>query len=323
MVQIFCTELIFIDTKRRILTISTSLFESVDYNERVALADSLCAATFVITVVLAKTMRKSYLPANKRMSKDEILSVFRRFYPMSRRNGLVEPTDQKESMRQWIDENLQDANQIRLQIESIFCTQIPLAEWTEVLEKDSTIEDICELIATAGAYRQPLEPMRIAQTDCELAGVFLAVRSSLIDVGLHYQQARPSTILNRLSSEEMGKFMLAMGKLAPELVLTPVPTAWNKPGEEWCFQGISTLRDLCREVARSVKPFEEKVLTGREIQVIKLLSLGLSNKEMAKELDVNLETVKSHMKNIMSKLSASGRTQVLVKAIESKLLRFD
>ena len=58
------------------------------------------------------------------------------------------------------------------------------------------------------------------------------------------------------------------------------------------------------------------VLTPREIEILRLVAAGRTNREIAKELVISLTTVKTHMQRIIPKLEASDRTQAAVKAIE-------
>ncbi|MNE68127.1 Transcriptional regulatory protein LiaR [compost metagenome] len=55
-------------------------------------------------------------------------------------------------------------------------------------------------------------------------------------------------------------------------------------------------------------------LTSKERHVLELVAQGKSNKEMAKLLSVTPETIKSHMKNIFSKLQVDSRAQAAVAA---------
>ncbi|MBX9668610.1 MAG: LuxR C-terminal-related transcriptional regulator [Candidatus Obscuribacterales bacterium] len=64
---------------------------------------------------------------------------------------------------------------------------------------------------------------------------------------------------------------------------------------------------------QSVGPSDE--LSERELDVLQLLVQGLKNNEIAEELCVTIDTVKSHMSRIMYQLSASDRTQAALMAL--------
>jgi two-component system, NarL family, response regulator LiaR len=61
-------------------------------------------------------------------------------------------------------------------------------------------------------------------------------------------------------------------------------------------------------------------LTPRELEVLRLIADGQSNKEVAKTLAISVSTVKFHVQDILEKLTASDRTQAAVKALRQGLL---
>ncbi|MEO0374798.1 MAG: LuxR C-terminal-related transcriptional regulator, partial [Cyanobacteria bacterium P01_A01_bin.17] len=58
----------------------------------------------------------------------------------------------------------------------------------------------------------------------------------------------------------------------------------------------------------------------REFDVLRLLVEGLNNTEIAGRLYISPNTVKSHMRGLMSKLAVSDRVQVAVKALRAGLV---
>ncbi|MBD0672495.1 response regulator transcription factor [Streptomyces sp. CBMA156] len=58
-------------------------------------------------------------------------------------------------------------------------------------------------------------------------------------------------------------------------------------------------------------------LTEREGQVLRLMATGLNNGEIARELVVSQETVKTHVGSVLAKLGARDRTQAVIAAYES------
>ncbi len=63
----------------------------------------------------------------------------------------------------------------------------------------------------------------------------------------------------------------------------------------------------------------EEQLTERELMVLKLVAIGNSNQEIAEELSISINTVKSHLKSILGKLQLDNRTQAAAYAVNSGL----
>lgn len=64
---------------------------------------------------------------------------------------------------------------------------------------------------------------------------------------------------------------------------------------------------------------DAEVLTKRESEILGCLAKGLSNKEIARELDISESTVKIHVQNLLRKLGLSSRVQAAVYAVERGL----
>jgi len=61
-------------------------------------------------------------------------------------------------------------------------------------------------------------------------------------------------------------------------------------------------------------------LTNRELQVLRHIALGLSNREIGNSLGISVETVKEHVQNILRKLDTADRTAAAVWAVKSGLI---
>lgn len=64
----------------------------------------------------------------------------------------------------------------------------------------------------------------------------------------------------------------------------------------------------------------EEVLTERELYVLRLVASGATNSEIAEKLSISINTVKSHLKNILAKLQLENRTQAATYALKHGLV---
>jgi len=85
---------------------------------------------------------------------------------------------------------------------------------------------------------------------------------------------------------------------------------------------MSTGRYLTKEIEDVLgkeEDNEEYTLTKREIQIVQLISNGLSNKEIGEKCFISETTVKTHRKNIMLKLNLKNTAELVRYAIENKI----
>lgn len=69
------------------------------------------------------------------------------------------------------------------------------------------------------------------------------------------------------------------------------------------------LRRLFTLADTSQEPDRKPALTGREIQILRMLELGQSNREIANQLGIALYTVKNHVHNLLAKLRVNSRAE--------------
>jgi len=109
---------------------------------------------------------------------------------------------------------------------------------------------------------------------------------------------------------------------APEDVLQAIRQAYR--GETVLHPAIArmVLQELHRPVdskqAANVDP-----LSGREVDVLRLIARGLSNQQIADALIVGEATVRSHVSSILRKLQLASRTQAALYALREGLARLD
>ncbi|MDZ7671635.1 MAG: response regulator transcription factor [Halanaerobiales bacterium] len=81
--------------------------------------------------------------------------------------------------------------------------------------------------------------------------------------------------------------------------------------------------DTLEQVQEESKNYRFHNLTERELDVMKQISKGKSNREIAKTLIITERTVKNHVSNILKKLSANDRTQALIKCIKKGIVEIE
>jgi DNA-binding NarL/FixJ family response regulator len=148
-------------------------------------------------------------------------------------------------------------------------------------------------------------------------------------VGVDLPDERGTELVKRLTEQADGtKFVIYTGLDDPDLLGAAFRSGARglvaKPA------GLSVLVDALREVWRGGRYFDPhfanagngaadgaaKTLSAREAEVLSMLARGLTGEEIAQRLVLSPETVRTHVRNAMSKLEARTRTEAVVKALE-------
>jgi two-component system NarL family response regulator len=116
----------------------------------------------------------------------------------------------------------------------------------------------------------------------------------------------------------------ATGYLLKEISIEEVANAIRAVTTGQSLISPSMASKLLSEFNNLAKQAQQKVLapklTERELQVLKLVAQGLSNREVAEQLFISENTVKNHVRNILEKLHLHSRMEAVVYAVREKLL---
>ena len=123
------------------------------------------------------------------------------------------------------------------------------------------------------------------------------------------------TYMARARAVRAANFLL-MGFSQRELVMAIENAAAGKPAS-----GASPFAKIVASMEpRDVRAARDSGLTPRESQVLCHVALGLSNDEIARSLEISVETTKEHVHNIFRKLAVNDRTQAAVWALKSGVI---
>lgn len=101
--------------------------------------------------------------------------------------------------------------------------------------------------------------------------------------------------------------MLSFEKASEELLQCFITAGLVKPNEE------GRVETLAERLARKTSESENvgKELTPKQVEVMEYVALGLTNKEIARNLDVSPETIKHHLKEAFERLNVNSRSQAV------------
>ncbi|MFN8511721.1 MAG: response regulator transcription factor [Chloroflexia bacterium] len=186
------------------------------------------------------------------------------------------------------------------------------------LDLDSDLEVVGE--ATDGA-----EGVRLARElrpDVVIMDLLMPVMDGITAIG-HLKQELPDTEIIALTSVLEDEKVIgavkagAIGYLLKDTQADELIRAIKGAAAGEAQLSRAAAERLMREIHAPAHP---EALTDRETDVLRLLAVGQSNKEIARNLGVNESTIKSHVSNILAKLGVQGRTQAALHAVRSGLV---
>lgn len=186
--------------------------------------------------------------------------------------------------------------------------------WVQIIESFAGFECLCTCASAEEAVRVIPE----ARPDVILMDIRLP-RMSGIDCTSRLKELLPATpivILTVLDDDELIFRALEAGADG-YLLKRSKPADLRAALLDVLNGGAPMSNAIARRVVRSFRrppanPSNEAHLSTREIEVLGLLSRGLSNKEIADQLRLSVETVRSYLKTIYEKLHVRCRTEAVI-----------
>lgn len=190
-----------------------------------------------------------------------------------------------------------------------------------------TRRDIVEIIGEAENGQQAIDMARSLKPDLILLDIYMPVVDGLKAAAVIRTEMPEIAIVILTSSESDEHLFDAVrlgisGFLMKNLDAHELFTLLSgvAKGEAAITRAVAA-RLLKREAIQTTTTAEaNEKLTDREIDVLRLVAQGINNNEIAKELVISRNTVKTHLRNILYKLNLENRVQIATYAIQNNLI---
>ena len=122
----------------------------------------------------------------------------------------------------------------------------------------------------------------------------------------------------RAASPETRILLASRGSDVPPSVVRQAGAVGLVPSDASPGRIVELVREAVSADAPATPAFAEAALTNRELQVLRLMASGATNREIADELHVSAESVKKHARAIYRKLGVRNRTEAVRRAVEER-----
>src|SRR5205809_1980091 len=186
-------------------------------------------------------------------------------------------------------------------------------------------EDDLEAVGEAGSARDAVFRARALKPDVVLLDVVMPDQSGL-DVLPTLRHEQPDTKVLVLSMQDDPQYVRqafaagARGYVLKEAADTEVVAAIREVARGGRYVNPELGARLVAAETEAARRAEEDPLSDREREVLRLLALGHTNQEIAKQLYISVRTAETHRAHIMQKLRLSSRAELVRHALAEGLL---
>ena len=184
------------------------------------------------------------------------------------------------------------------------------------------LEEYIEVIGTANNGLDALNKAKILKPDVVLMDVTMPVLNGL-EATKRFQTEQPGTKILVLSMHNEKEYILSLIQSgANGYVLKDVSSEELVLAIETVYQGGTYFSSGASEALFTQQKLtnHQEELTKRERSVLKALASGLSNKEIAHQLNISVRTVETHRLNIKTKLDINSAAGLTKYAIEHQIV---
>jgi len=189
--------------------------------------------------------------------------------------------------------------------------------------------DFIDVIGEASGGKELLEILKTMKPDMVIVDISMKDMSG-IDVSKQIASNYPEIKIMILSMHTNEEFVISavkagvngyLSKDASREELLDAIKIIHEGGE--CYSKMVSdnfLKSYVKKVKTEHSLLENKTLTQREIEILKLAAVGTSNKEIADKLFISIKTVDCHKNNIVQKLKLKNTAEMVLYAVKNKII---
>jgi len=195
----------------------------------------------------------------------------------------------------------------------------------ESLRKILTMENVAEVIAEASTGKDLLTLLETNEPTMVLMDIAMPIMDG-IEATRKALEKQPDLKVLALSSFSDDKYYFSMleagakGFVLKNAGINELQNAIVEVSKGGNWFSADLVQKVIANFNAKPKKTDAILLSERELEVLKLISLGLTNDQIAEKMNISFDTVKWHRANIFSKTKCTNTATLVMYAIRNKLI---